>query len=102
MRKQRTGTVISNKMNKTAIVRVDRMVPHKKYGKRYRVSKNYAAHDEMNTTQIGQIVTIEETRPMSKTKRWVVLLDDRSEQPVKTGSRGTSTDSDAPVEEAKA
>lgn len=73
MRKQRTGIVTSNKMNKTAIVRVDRMVPHKKYGKRYRVSKNYAAHDELNAAQIGDTVTIEETRPMSKTKRWVIV-----------------------------
>ncbi len=73
MRKQRTGIVISNKMNKTATVRVDRMVPHKKYGKRYRVSKNFSAHDEMNTAEIGQTVTIEETRPMSKTKRWIII-----------------------------
>lgn len=73
MRKQRTGIVISNKMNKTATVRIDRMVPHKKYGKRYRVSKNFAAHDELNTAEVGQTVTIEETRPISKTKRWAIV-----------------------------
>ncbi len=88
MRKQRTGIVISNKMNKTATVRVDRMVPHKKYGKRYRVSKNFAAHDEMNTAEIGQMVTIEETRPMSKTKRWTIV--------------GAATTIEASTEEAKA
>ncbi len=73
MRKQRTGIVTSNKMNKTAIVQIDRMVPHKKYGKRYRVSQKFAAHDETNAAEIGQTVTIEETRPLSKTKRWTIL-----------------------------
>lgn len=72
MKKTRTGVVISNKMDKTAVIRVDRMVPHKKYGKRFRVSKNFAAHDSDNTAQIGDIVVIEESRPLSKTKKWVI------------------------------
>ncbi len=68
--KTKTGIVVSNKMDKTAVVRVDRMVPHKKYEKRYRVSKKFAVHDEHNQAQVGDIVTITEIRPMSKTKRW--------------------------------
>ncbi len=70
MAKTKTGIVVSNKMEKTAVVRVDRMVPHKKYGKPYRVSKKFAVHDEHNAAQMGTTVTIEEIRPMSKTKRW--------------------------------
>ncbi|HEY1074115.1 MAG TPA: 30S ribosomal protein S17 [Patescibacteria group bacterium] len=73
MGKVRTGIVISNKMDKTAIVRVDRMVPHKKYGKRFRVSQNFAAHDETNSVQIGDSVTIRETSPFSKTKNWEIV-----------------------------
>jgi small subunit ribosomal protein S17 len=67
------GTVVSNKMNKTVIVQVDRMVPHPKYGKRYRISKRFAAHHEDGTLQIGDSVTIQESRPLSKTKHWTVV-----------------------------
>jgi small subunit ribosomal protein S17 len=73
MGKVRTGIVISNKSDKTAIVRVDRMVPHKKYGKRFRVSKNFAAHDEQNIAQIGDTFTIRECSPLSKTKTWELV-----------------------------
>lgn len=73
MSKIRVGIVVSNKMDKTAIVRVDRMVPHSKYGKRYRVSTRFAAHDPNNTAEIGQTVTIKEVAPISKTKTWMIV-----------------------------
>lgn len=72
MKRLITGTVVSNKMNKTVIVQVNRMVAHPKYGKRYRVSKRFAAHAPDQTHQIGDTVTIQESRPLSKTKHWVV------------------------------
>lgn len=83
MGKVRTGIVISNKMDKTAIIRVDRMVPHKKYGKRYRVSQNFAAHDETNSVAIGDTVTIHETSPYSKTKNWKIVTDEATSAEVK-------------------
>lgn len=69
-RRRLQGVVVSNKMDKTAVVRVDRTVVHPKYLKRYTVSKRYKAHDAENTAEVGQEVTIEETRPLSKDKRW--------------------------------
>jgi small subunit ribosomal protein S17 len=73
-RKEKTGVVISNKMAKTVTVRVERTVRHPIYGKVVRESKKYYAHDE-NSDQLkeGDIVTISETRPMSKLKRWRVV-----------------------------
>ena len=69
-RRRLNGTVVSDKMDKTVVVRVDRTVVHPKYLKRYTVSKRYKAHDEANTAKTGDEVTIEETRPLSKGKRW--------------------------------
>jgi small subunit ribosomal protein S17 len=73
MAKSKTGIVTAHHTEKTAIVRIDRMVPHPKYGKRYRVSKKFAVHDEQNEAKTGDIVTIEETRPISKTKNWKIV-----------------------------
>lgn len=73
MAKIRTGIVVAHHTEKTAIVQIDRMVPHPKYGKRYRVSKKFAAHDEQNATKTGDTVTIQETRPISKTKTWKIV-----------------------------
>ncbi len=70
--KSRIGIVTSNKMDKTAVVRVDRRVRHAKYGKIVVRHENYKAHDEANTCQIGDRVRIVETRPLSKDKRWRV------------------------------
>jgi small subunit ribosomal protein S17 len=70
LRKERTGTVVSNKMNKSITVRVDRKVKHPVYGKFQRKSKKFVAHDEQNECGIGDTVKIMETRPMSKLKRW--------------------------------
>lgn len=65
-----TGTVVSDKMNKTITVRVERRVKHPLYGKVIRLSKKYHAHDENNECQIGDVVVIEECRPISKHKTW--------------------------------
>lgn len=70
-----TGVVVSDKANKTVVVRVERRVMHPVYKKFIMRSKKYAAHDEANAFKIGDRVRIEESRPVSKTKRWVVLTD---------------------------
>lgn len=66
------GVVLSNKMQKTVTVRIDRLKKHPRYLKQYLVSKKYKAHDETGEYKIGDVVVIEETRPMSKGKRWKV------------------------------
>lgn len=66
------GVVVSDKMDKTAVVLVKRLKEHPKYKKRYWVSKRFKAHDEKNEYKIGDRVVIEETRPLSKEKRWRV------------------------------
>ena len=68
--KKLKGKVISTKMDKTLVVRVTRTVAHPKYGKRMKKTKNFYAHDEENTASEGDIVVVEASRPMSKTKRW--------------------------------
>ena len=72
-RKQRVGKVISNKMDKTIVVRVDRRVVHPRYGKVITLSKKFYVHDEENKAKSGDTVRIMETRPLSKTKRWRVV-----------------------------
>lgn len=72
-RRRITGVVVSTKMQQTAVVRVDRMKAHPIYGKRYRVSKKFHAHNENNQFAEGETVVMEETRPMSKTKRWRIV-----------------------------
>jgi len=67
------GTVVSDKGDKTVIVLVERRVMHPVYKKFIRRSKRYVAHDEANSFKIGDSVQIEECRPLSKTKRWMVL-----------------------------
>ncbi len=67
-----TGTVVSDKMNKTVTVLVERKVKHPLYGKIIRLSKKYHAHDENNEFHQGDIVVIEECRPLSRTKTWNV------------------------------
>ena len=67
------GTVISNKMTKTLVVRVDTLKKHPKYNKFYKASKKFKAHVEEGDYQVGDIVMVEETRPMSKDKRWRVI-----------------------------
>jgi small subunit ribosomal protein S17 len=72
-RKVRVGTVVSDKMDKTVVVAVERRVLHPLYGKPVVRTKKYHAHDEENTARQGDVVRIMETRPLSKTKRWRVL-----------------------------
>jgi small subunit ribosomal protein S17 len=67
------GIVVSAKTDKTRQVEVTRVVAHAKYGKRFRVSRRFAAHDPKNTYVLGDKVIIEESRPMSKTKRWRIV-----------------------------
>jgi len=69
-RKQRLGEVISNRMAKTIIVRVERRFPHPKFKKVVTGYKKFCAHDEACVAKVGDHVRIEETRPLSKTKRW--------------------------------
>ena len=72
LRKTQTGIVISDKMDKTVVVQVDRLVKHPAYRKYVRRRAKFKAHDENNTCQKGDRVVISETRPVSKTKRWQV------------------------------
>jgi small subunit ribosomal protein S17 len=68
-----TGTVVSDKGDKTVVVKVERKVKHPLYGKIIRRSKKYHAHDETNSFKAGETVRIEETKPISKLKTWKVL-----------------------------
>jgi small subunit ribosomal protein S17 len=68
-----TGTVVSDKMDKTVVVRVERRVMHPVYKKFIRRSKKYAAHDPANSHKVGDTVRIQECRPLSKTKKWEVI-----------------------------
>ncbi|MCI7408026.1 MAG: 30S ribosomal protein S17 [Candidatus Onthomorpha sp.] len=70
LRKERIGIVVSNKMNKSISVMVERKVMHPKYGKFVKRSTKFMAHDEKNECRIGDTVRIMETRPLSKNKRW--------------------------------
>jgi small subunit ribosomal protein S17 len=71
-RKSRVGTVVSDKMDKTVVVSVERRFPHPLYGKQMTRSKKFHAHDENNDYHVGDVVRIVETRPLSKLKRWRV------------------------------
>jgi small subunit ribosomal protein S17 len=68
-----TGVVVSDKMQKTIVVRIDRVKTHPKYHKQYAVSKRYKVHDEKNEFKTGDVVIFEECRPYSKDKRWRVI-----------------------------
>ena len=67
------GVVVSDKQNKTVVVKVERRFTHPLLKKTVRRSKNFHAHDESNQSKVGDIVSIEETRPLSKLKRWIVV-----------------------------
>ena len=72
-RKIRTGTVVSNKMQKTVVVAVERLVQHSLYTKSVRQTVRFKAHDENNDSKVGDKVRIMETRPISKDKHWRVV-----------------------------
>ena len=70
VRKTKTGRVVSDKMDKTIVVSVERLARHRLYKRVIRLTTKFKAHDEENTAQIGDTVLIEESRPLSATKRW--------------------------------
>lgn len=67
------GQVVSAAMNKTVVVRVDTMAMHSKYNKSYKVSNRYPVHDEKGSAKVGDMVTFEECRPISRTKKWRLI-----------------------------
>ena len=71
-RRTKIGRVASNKMNKTVVVTVETVTRHRLYGRTLRRTRNFKAHDETNTCQVGDTVVIAESRPISKDKHWVV------------------------------
>jgi small subunit ribosomal protein S17 len=83
-RKERTGEVVSDKMTKTIIVRVERRFRHPQFKKVVTSYKKFVAHDEKSEAKIGDRVRIEETRPLSKTKRWrlVEVVERNADAPV--------------------
>ena len=73
LKKTRNGKVTSNKMDKTVVVQVERLVKHPKYKKYIKQRTRFKAHDERNACSVGDEVRIVETRPLSRDKRWAVL-----------------------------
>jgi small subunit ribosomal protein S17 len=71
--KERVGLVVSDKMEKTVVVAIENRAPHPKYKKVMVRTKRYKVHDEENKCQVGDRVRIQETRPLSRTKRWAVI-----------------------------
>lgn len=70
LRKERIGLVVSDKMDKSIVISVERKVKHEKYGKFVKKTSKFVAHDEKNDCNIGDTVKVMETRPLSKTKNW--------------------------------
>jgi len=75
IQKKFTGVVVSDKSNKTVVVKVERVKLHPKYNKRYTVSRQYKVHDEKNKYKTGDQVTFVECRPLSKDKKWRVIYN---------------------------
>ncbi|MCR4275431.1 MAG: 30S ribosomal protein S17 [Candidatus Wolfebacteria bacterium] len=73
MKRKLKGTVVSDKMQKTRVVEVERFIKHPKYLKYFKSSNRFKAHDENNEYKAGDRVVIEETRPLSKEKRWKII-----------------------------
>lgn len=72
------GTVVSDKNDKTVVVKVERRFTHPLYKKTVRRTKNYKAHDENNEKKVGDLVSIQESRPISRDKRWIVIDNTKS------------------------
>ena len=77
------GTVVSDKNDKTVVVRIERRFTHPVMKKTVRQTKNYKAHDENNSCKVGDFVYIEESKPISKDKKWVVISNQTQEQTAK-------------------
>jgi len=73
MKRRLKGTIVSDKMQKTRVVEVKRFKKHPRYQKYFKLSERFKAHDENNEYKVGEKVIIEETRPMSKDKRWKII-----------------------------
>ena len=84
------GVVVSDKNDKTIVVKVERRLRHPVLKKTVRLSKKYHAHDEGNTAKTGDVVRIEETRPLSKQKRWTLLEKVAAGQSISKGQVGSS------------
>jgi small subunit ribosomal protein S17 len=86
-KKERVGEVVSNKMAKTIVVRVERRFPHPKFRKVVTAYKKFYAHDEKGEAKVGDRVRIQECRPLSKTKRWrLVVIVEKNLEPVKVNA----------------
>ncbi len=85
-RKEQIGYVVSDKMNKTIVVRVDRRVRHPKFEKVLTLASRFYAHDEKNAAKVGDRVRIQETRPLSRLKRWRLV------EVIKKGAEKVSTE----------
>jgi len=72
IKSQLTGTVVSDKMDKTVVVAIERQVRHSVYGKSQRKTSTFVAHNENNEAKVGDTVSIAESRPLSRRKRWIV------------------------------
>ena len=70
--KERLGVVVSDRMDKTIVVSIENRITHKRYGKITARTKRYKVHDENNECRVGDFILIQETRPLSKTKRWAL------------------------------
>ncbi len=82
-KKELVGRVVSDKMDKTVVVLVERRMPHPLYKKVVTKRKKYKAHDEHNACRVGDVVRIRESRPLSKEKRWVVIeIIERAEETI--------------------
>jgi small subunit ribosomal protein S17 len=93
-RKERTGEVISDKMNKTIVVRVERRFRHPKFKKVVTQYKKFYAHDEKNEAKVGDQVLIQETRPLSKTKSWQLIeIVHKNVEPARVGGGDTGSQS---------
>lgn len=103
-RQEKMGTVISNKMQKTIVVAVVSLKKHRIYKRTYKQTKHFYAHDEENVCQIGDVVRIEETRPLSKLKHWKlveVLKRGSGIVPVEEVLAEADPDLTSPAEEAE-
>ena len=99
-RRRMTGQVISTKMQKTVIVRVDRSFRHPLYGKVIHESRRFMAHDEKSECQLGDVVVIVESRPISRNKRWAVqsiVREDLSARTVEVGEVAAAPVVEEPV-----
>ena len=90
-RKMRVGKVVSDKMDKTVVVEIERLVKHPRYGRYVRRRSKFKVHDEKNECRVGDIIRFMETRPLSKEKRWrFVEFVERRESPTRSAANGRS------------